>query len=119
MRTAWCDLVVCMRVVFFQQDASWCVVFTFAYPAPFQRHHCVCAPVQLFNELNSRRIAGERNVADELLKNPFFLIIMLAQCGGQVVICKGTGVLSWVCDSRTLSKRTPAGWLEANIGVDK
>ena len=47
--------------------------------------------MQLFNELNSRRIAGERNVFDELLKNPFFLFIMSIQIAGQVVMVQYAG----------------------------
>jgi len=47
--------------------------------------------MQLFNELNSRRIAGEHNVFDELQKNPFFLFIMGIQILGQVVMVEYAG----------------------------
>jgi len=47
--------------------------------------------MQLFNELNSRRIDGEHNVFDELLKNPFFLLIMGIQIAGQVVMVEFAG----------------------------
>jgi magnesium-transporting ATPase (P-type) len=47
--------------------------------------------MQLFNELNSRRIAGEHNVFDELFKNPFFLVIMGIQIAGQCVMVEFAG----------------------------
>jgi len=63
--------------------------------APGLRHMTITFNVfvwmQLFNELNSRRIAGERNVFDGLMQNPFFYTIMIIQCIGQVVICQFGG----------------------------
>jgi magnesium-transporting ATPase (P-type) len=47
--------------------------------------------MQLFNEINSRRIAGEHNVLDGFSKNPFFLVITIIQAVGQAVICQYGG----------------------------
>jgi len=63
--------------------------------APGLRHMTITFNVfvwmQLFNEVNARRIAGERNVFDGLLQNPFFYTIMIIQCVGQAVICQFGG----------------------------
>ena len=47
--------------------------------------------MQLFNEVNSRRIAGERNVFQGLMNNPFFYTIMAIQAFGQAFICQYGG----------------------------
>jgi hypothetical protein len=47
--------------------------------------------MQLFNEINSRRIDSERNVFEDLHKNYYFLAIMVIQIVGQVIITEFGG----------------------------
>jgi hypothetical protein len=47
--------------------------------------------MQLFNEINSRRIDSERNVFEGLHKNTYFLVIMVIQIFGQVIITEFGG----------------------------
>ena len=47
--------------------------------------------MQLFNEVNSRRIDGELNVVEQLHKSTWFLLIMLFQIIGQVIIIQFGG----------------------------
>jgi len=48
--------------------------------------------MQLFNEVNSRRIAGERAVFESFFSNPWFVIIMVVQCAGQILAVQCGGV---------------------------
>lgn len=41
----------------------------------------------LFNEVNARKIHGERNVFEGLRRNPLFIGIWIATFGGQVCSC--------------------------------
>jgi P-type Ca2+ transporter type 2B len=41
----------------------------------------------LFNEVNARKIHGERNVFEGLRRNPLFIGIWIATFGGQVRCC--------------------------------
>jgi magnesium-transporting ATPase (P-type) len=47
--------------------------------------------MQLFNEINSRRIDGERNVMEGFFANPWFVGIMTVQIAGQILIVFGGG----------------------------
>eukprot|EP00041_Stephanoeca_diplocostata_P036660 m.1347271 g.1347271 ORF g.1347271 m.1347271 type:complete len:1261 (-) comp24911_c1_seq2:2923-6705(-) len=47
--------------------------------------------MQLFNEINARKIAGELNVFAGLMKNPMFLGIMGIQIAGQIIIVQVGG----------------------------
>ncbi|XP_060766534.1 plasma membrane calcium-transporting ATPase 2 isoform X3 [Neoarius graeffei] len=47
--------------------------------------------MQLFNEINARKIHGERNVFDGILRNPIFCTIVLGTFGIQIVIVQFGG----------------------------
>lgn len=44
--------------------------------------------MQLFNEINARKIHGERNVFDGIFRNPIFCSIVLGTFAVQVIITK-------------------------------
>ena len=57
--------------------------------------------MQLFNEINARKIHGERNVFDSIWTNWIFLCVMVVQTGVQIIIVQfgsvvfGTAKLGW------------------------
>ncbi|EDV24949.1 uncharacterized protein TRIADDRAFT_25320 [Trichoplax adhaerens] len=48
--------------------------------------------MQIFNEINARKIHGERNVLQGILKNPIFLIIFFGTIAVQVVLVEAGGI---------------------------
>ncbi|XP_069062771.1 plasma membrane calcium-transporting ATPase 2 isoform X3 [Pleurodeles waltl] len=47
--------------------------------------------MQLFNEINARKIHGERNVFEGIFKNPIFCVIVLGTFGIQIIIVQFGG----------------------------
>ncbi|XP_053310353.1 plasma membrane calcium-transporting ATPase 4 isoform X5 [Spea bombifrons] len=60
--------------------------------------------MQLFNEINARKIHGERNVFDNIFRNPIFCAVVLGTFGAQIIIvefggkpfsCSGLSLSQW------------------------
>ncbi|MEE6526630.1 hypothetical protein FKM82_027372 [Ascaphus truei] len=60
--------------------------------------------MQLFNEINARKIHGERNVFDSIFRNPIFCAVVLGTFGAQIIIvefggkpfsCTGLSLSQW------------------------
>ncbi|XP_053562697.1 plasma membrane calcium-transporting ATPase 4 isoform X3 [Bombina bombina] len=60
--------------------------------------------MQLFNEINARKIHGERNVFDNIYRNPIFCAVVLGTFGAQIIIvefggkpfsCSGLSLSQW------------------------
>lgn len=49
--------------------------------------------MQLFNQVNARKIYGEKNSFAGILDNKLFLLIMAAEFGGQVLMVEAAGVV--------------------------
>ncbi|TST22565.1 Plasma membrane calcium-transporting ATPase 1 [Bagarius yarrelli] len=56
--------------------------------------------MQLFNEINARKIHGERNVFDGIFNNPIFCVIVfgtfIIQFGGKPFSCVGLSIEQWL-----------------------
>lgn len=50
--------------------------------------------MQLFNEINARKIHGERNVFDGIFRNPIFCTIVLGTFAVQVIIIRAKTVFA-------------------------
>ncbi|XP_058844477.1 plasma membrane calcium-transporting ATPase 2 isoform X2 [Acipenser ruthenus] len=63
--------------------------------APASEHYTIIfntfVMMQLFNEINARKIHGERNVFDGIFRNPIFCSIVLGTLGIQIVIVQFGG----------------------------
>ncbi|XP_041129797.1 plasma membrane calcium-transporting ATPase 2-like isoform X5 [Polyodon spathula] len=63
--------------------------------APASEHYTIIfntfVMMQLFNEINARKIHGERNVFDGIFRNPIFCSIVLGTLGVQIIIVQFGG----------------------------
>ncbi|XP_041080656.1 plasma membrane calcium-transporting ATPase 2 isoform X7 [Polyodon spathula] len=63
--------------------------------APASEHYTIIfntfVMMQLFNEINARKIHGERNVFDGIFRNPIFCSIVLGTLGIQIIIVQFGG----------------------------
>ncbi|CAH2221288.1 plasma membrane calcium-transporting ATPase 4 isoform X1 [Pelobates cultripes] len=59
--------------------------------------------MQLFNEINARKIHGERNVFDSIFRNPIFCAVVLGTFGAQIIIVEFGGK-PFSCSGLTLSQ---------------
>uniref|UniRef100_A0A8C5LS51 Calcium-transporting ATPase n=1 Tax=Leptobrachium leishanense TaxID=445787 RepID=A0A8C5LS51_9ANUR len=59
--------------------------------------------MQLFNEINARKIHGERNVFDNIFRNPIFCAVVLGTFGAQIIIVEFGG-RPFSCSGLTLSQ---------------
>ncbi|KAM4795026.1 plasma membrane calcium-transporting ATPase 4 isoform 1-T1 [Rhinophrynus dorsalis] len=59
--------------------------------------------MQLFNEINARKIHGERNVFDNIFRNPIFCAVVLGTFGAQIIIVEFGGK-PFSCSGLTLSQ---------------
>ncbi|KAG8451045.1 hypothetical protein GDO86_003359 [Hymenochirus boettgeri] len=59
--------------------------------------------MQLFNEINARKIHGERNVFENIFRNPIFCAVVLGTFGAQIIIIEFGGK-PFSCSGLTLSQ---------------
>ncbi|KAM8976278.1 plasma membrane calcium-transporting ATPase 4 isoform 1-T1 [Pelodytes ibericus] len=59
--------------------------------------------MQLFNEINARKIHGERNVFENIFRNPIFCAVVLGTFGAQIIIVEFGGK-PFSCSGLTLSQ---------------
>lgn len=69
--------------------------------------------MQLFNEINARKIHGERNVFDGIFGNPIFCSIVLGTFAVQVSFCTLMCFYSIVTERWVACTKNP--WLEKNM----
>lgn len=63
--------------------------------------------MQLFNEINARKIHGERNVFEGIYRNPIFCSVVLGTFALQVTESSSFGALLNICCRRTVY----VGWM--------
>uniref|UniRef100_A0A8C6NFD0 Calcium-transporting ATPase n=1 Tax=Melopsittacus undulatus TaxID=13146 RepID=A0A8C6NFD0_MELUD len=75
--------------------------------------------MQLFNEINARKIHGERNVFDGIFRNPIFCTIVLGTFAIQVIATIPTSRLKFLKEAGRLTEKEEAPEEELNEDVEE